>query len=464
MPHEGSKGKKGFQKKVTRRDPWRDRAVVLQADLDEAQEVVQTWASTAKRRESESRLAYSALLAKSTADADGLRILKKELALSRREVTRLHKMMATLHGRNSALEEEAAELQVLREEHAKARAGVELQHSENSTQAKTILALRTKILPLEQSNRHLRDCIQKFADITHEADQDEDHIDPPAASVSGGRGRAGEGGGGGGMTSDFRSSKPFRGSVKSRTNLNRWKNFARDALTVRLPAEQLLVAVSALHEELLGNNKILQTMLKNLPADKLREVTPPDFLATVEKKAQQAFADAMQSHWTAARCLDIKYSAPLSRSKYDRLRKQLSGGMNLTCMCTCERAQTHTHARTRTHARIHARIRTRAHTRARTQAFGRTHARAHTRTRTHTPLELWDEVAAKHVLQNYNGVDFPRLRSRYALEKLEAEIKEQTGWQRFNAGMGVQVDLRELIRINILECVRVGLFVVDANG
>ena len=76
-----------------------------------------------------------------------------------------------------------------------------------------------------------------------------------------------------------------------------------------------------MHEELLGNNEILQTTLKNLPDDKLREVVPPAFLDAVEKKAQKGFADAMQRHWTSAKCLDIKYSAPLSRSKYDRLRK-----------------------------------------------------------------------------------------------------------------------------------------------
>jgi len=85
-------------------------------------------------------------------------------------------------------------------------------------------------------------------------------------------------------------------------------------------------------------------------------------------------------------------------------------------------------------------------------------------TTTPTPPEAWDEATGTWILQSHNDVAFPRLQTRYQLEKIVAEIKETCGWETFNAGMGVQVGIRELVRINVLECVRVGLFVVDESG
>jgi hypothetical protein len=68
------------------------------------------------------------------------------------------------------------------------------------------------------------------------------------------------------------------------------------------------------------------------------------------------------------------------------------------------------------------------------------------------------------VRRSFNGVEFPTLASRHKLEQEVEQIKVDTGLEPFNNGLGVKVDLRELLKINVLESVRVGLFYIDATG
>ena len=78
----------------------------------------------------------------------------------------------------------------------------------------------------------------------------------------------------------------------------------------------------------------------------------------------------MQEHFSVVLCLDLKYSAPLSRKKYNHFRNRLA--------CT------------------------------------------------------WDE--GTWVREKHNGVAFPQLQSRYALEKMVKEIKDEYGIQKLNEG------------------------------
>ena len=302
---KAQKGQKGFARNMTRRDPWRDRAEQLETDLAEAQESVKAWVQAGTRHESAHQVTRTKLEGSHIVN----KALKGEVARLKAESTRQGKKMEGFRSRDGLFGQATTELAQLKAERAQ-------QQRELGAQGKHIASLQSKVFLLEQSNENYRNCIQAFTDLTHEDDklEDQENIAPPSSFSSGGAVAAADG----------RSGKSFTGSTANRKNRHRWKGIAREVLK-QFPPEQMLATVAALHEELHTNNEILATTLKNLPADKLKEMIPSDFLDDIEKKAQRAYAGAVQNHWSTAKCLDMKYSAPLSRSKYDIFRKQISG-------------------------------------------------------------------------------------------------------------------------------------------
>ena len=71
----------------------------------------------------------------------------------------------------------------------------------------------------------------------------------------------------------------------------------------------------------------------------------------------------------------------------------------------------------------------------------------------------WNDGGWVH--QSFNGVPFPALHTRYQIDKAVQKIKTATGLTSFECGKGAGVDMRELIKVNILAAVQKGLLYID---
>jgi hypothetical protein len=204
-----------------------------------------------------------------------------------------------------------------------------------------------------------------------------------------------------GDVSKFKREGQLRGSIKSRSNVHRWKDFALDRLS-SFPADILAVTVRALHALLHPSvDDDLREQMANSyekSAPNFTRLLPDACVMHLVQNGQQEFADSMQKHWSVGASLSIKYRCMLSRDKYNQIR----------------------------------------------------HALAYT----------WDAEAGWDRV-SYNGVNFPQLQSRHKLEKSVQQIKLATGFTKWDEGFGVAVDLRKLVVLNTIEAIRTGLFVID---
>lgn len=186
-------------------------------------------------------------------------------------------------------------------------------------------------------------------------------------------------------------------------NVSRWAEWIKAfASCKQLDQTQLKAAVVRLYKDLHSQSDKVKLAVQQLKhyPDLLRKHYPSGHRAREKKEAQVEFAQAMQKRWGHTTCLDLKYRNMLSREKYEQVRRGLS--------------------------------------------------------------YKWKK--AKWTRRSHNGVPFPVLSTRYRLEELVKEIKLETGLEPFSNGLGVRVDLREMIRINLLESIRVGLFYIDDNA
>ena len=169
---------------------------------------------------------------------------------------------------------------------------------------------------------------------------------------------------------------------------------------VRFTPEQLQATVHALDAELSGHKSSLKTTLANLTPGEITDVLPPSYLGAKIRAGQQELADDMQRHWGVNRSLAIKYQYGLSREKYQGLQHKLA--------CDWQDGQWHK--------------------------------------------------------REFNGVCYPSLATRWQVDKAVQDIKAKTGLKTFANGLGTQVDLRNLARVNILESVKAGVFYVDETN
>ena len=109
-------------------------------------------------------------------------------------------------------------------------------------------------------------------------------------------------------------------------------------------------------------------------------------------QARLEYRDAIEEHLSTANCIAVKFSAPLSRKKYQHLRHRLA--------------------------------------------------------------YTWAE--GKWVLNSFKGVDFPQLKSNYKIKTIVKEIKTKFGIQSLNAGNTTVMDLRHLLAVSVQEAVRSG--------
>ena len=109
-------------------------------------------------------------------------------------------------------------------------------------------------------------------------------------------------------------------------------------------------------------------------------------------QARLEYKDAIEEHLSTVNCIAVKFSAPLSRRKYQHLRHRLA--------------------------------------------------------------YTWDE--GKWVLNSFKGVDFPQLKSNNKIGKMVKEIKTKFGIQSLNEGNTTVMDLRHLLAASVQEAVRSG--------
>jgi hypothetical protein len=109
-------------------------------------------------------------------------------------------------------------------------------------------------------------------------------------------------------------------------------------------------------------------------------------------QARLEYRDEIEEHLSTANCIAVKFSAPLSRKKYQHLRHRLA--------------------------------------------------------------YTWAE--GKWVLNSFKGVDFPQLKSNYKIKTMVKEIKTKFGIQSLNVGNTTVMDLRHLLAVSVQEAVRSG--------
>ena len=169
-----------------------------------------------------------------------------------------------------------------------------------------------------------------------------------------------------------------------------------------MPATSKQYVIAALFKEHLDTRKALEGELlkefKRAPKT-FTAIVPEGYVNKLVKEGQQEWADSYQDHWSIAASLALKFRCTLSREKFNMVR--------------------------------------------------------------HTLSYLWSGEVGKWVRGNHNGVMFPQLHSRYMLDRAVAKIAADTGLRSFDDGLGAMVELRELLRVNIEEGVKKGLFYLD---
>ena len=206
---------------------------------------------------------------------------------------------------------------------------------------------------------------------------------------------------GGGIKEQGKWQRRLHGSSSSKTTKNRWVGMGLEMLRKRFPASAIAEVVQGIHAEistdLQNQGKSMEQLYKRAP-DKFMQLLPKGAMENAVKTGQEAYASSMYAHWSVNRCLGLKYRNRLSRGRYEDMSMMLSFD--------------------------------------------------------HVEGGGWQR-------KSFNGVMFPRLQTRYALEKAVKEIKTSTGLTAFDQGKGVTVDLRHLTQVNILESIKKHHFWVD---
>ena len=65
--------------------------------------------------------------------------------------------------------------------------------------------------------------------------------------------------------------------------------------------------------------------------------------------------------------------------------------------------------------------------------------------------------------RSFEGVNFPRLRTRYAMDKRVAEIKALYGVKTLNDGLSAFLDLRAVLAANVRDSVKTGHFHINSE-
>ena len=226
----------------------------------------------------------------------------------------------------------------------------------------------------------------------------EDIVPAPLAAAGGGVESSMGSGGGGVVQGRPRSGK---GDVANKANQRRWTKEGMLLMRTKFQTqERVVIVIRCMHAELLGKAETVREDMASWYARRPKvfmDLLPSGALEEAIQTGQESFARAVSEHWSINTCLGMKYRNFLSRSRYDDLRNVLGS------------------------------------------EFGR---------------GQWSP-------KSFNGVAFPRLQTRYQLEKRVLEVKKETGMTPFDTGKGVMVDLRELVKVNVLESVKKGLFTID---
>jgi hypothetical protein len=187
-----------------------------------------------------------------------------------------------------------------------------------------------------------------------------------------------------------------------RTNRTRWMKNAKVQLS-KMSAEAVQYVIPALYTELIHNNSLvlkeeMKKQYKHSPST-FASLLPDGALEKQIQQGQLEFAQSLEEHWTVAACVGLKFRCILSRPKWEMWR--------------------------------------------------------------HTLSYMWDGGVGKYTRVSYNGVKFPRVASRYAVEEEVKAIKKETGLVSMENGLVVTVDLRKLVLVNVLESIKKGLFYID---
>ena len=194
--------------------------------------------------------------------------------------------------------------------------------------------------------------------------------------------------------------KITRGKGRTKKTRDKWKGIAIHILQQRFSPLQLRMTVASVHADLFPGYTGLKEQIEHIHlADpaSLLAMLPQGIFDKQIKLGMQRFSNSMQDHWSVNACMGLKYRSVLSREKYCRMRVDLSSTFD----------------------------------------------------------------NGSYTRQSFNGILFPQLQTRYQIDKRVKEIQVATGMTSFDGGLGVMIELRELMRLNILEYLDKGLFVFD---
>ena len=124
-------------------------------------------------------------------------------------------------------------------------------------------------------------------------------------------------------------NRQLTGGLDTPRNVSRWVTSAKSSLEKFTPA-QLERVISKMHAEYKAKSftddglVIALEQMYIMDPVKLKTFMPEQFLEAEAKAAQQELADEIQAHWSIGRCLSMKYRNMLSRDQYDHLNKNLS--------------------------------------------------------------------------------------------------------------------------------------------
>jgi hypothetical protein len=259
-----------------------------------------------------------------------------------------------------------------------------------------------QLVALGKVNGQLKDALDvalRVQQSSTEAALEADGIVPVPLAVGGGGVESSVGSGGGGVIQGRRRNG--KGDVTNKANQRRWTKDGMFLMHTKFKTQERVdVVIRSMHRELLGNAETVREDMASLYSRKPKvfmDLVPSGALGEAIQTGQESFARAISEHWSINTCLAMKYRNFLSRSRYADLRNVLGS----------------------------------------------------------------EFVGGQWSSKSFNGVPFPRLQTRYQLEKRVLEVKKKTGMTPFDMGKGVMVDLRELVKVNVLESVKKGLFTID---
>jgi hypothetical protein len=194
--------------------------------------------------------------------------------------------------------------------------------------------------------------------------------------------------------------RTITGDPRNVRNVRRWQDNALKSLSHFNPAA-LSATIDAVHKKLKLGREKLEKDIRSLSANSLLDIVSPKVADKLQQAGAKRFCDSVQAHWSTLLCANIKFGSTLSRSKYNTIRKELS--------CA------------------------------------------------------WDGNRGISVHQECLGVKFPRIASRYMIDKFVGEVKDELGLREFGEGLGACVDVRKLLAANTMESVEREWFSVE-NG